>query len=172
MAVDHQRLRQFFDQFTVNPWHAGLRVLRVWQQVVRFGATALFISTLLTLLGLVLGDRRARTALCLFGLGGVSLLAAPALTGGYSGRYTVPMALPLLSASAIALHTLVRRSRLSGQRNRARALGGIPALQAVVVLRAARAALTRAFCSRLTLRRRTLRGVTSTHSSSRRNSRA
>lgn len=73
-----------------------------------FGATALAISTLLTLIGLVIGTRRSRAGVLLFGLGGLALLLPIALTANYSGRYTVPMAGPMTAAAAIALFELWR----------------------------------------------------------------
>ena len=79
--------------------------------ILRFGATALFVTTLLTLLGLLIGTRRSRLGVLVLGAGGLSLLIAPALTGTYSGRYTVPMAGPLVGAAAIALTEGLRRCR-------------------------------------------------------------
>lgn len=92
----------------MHPRRAGLRLLRAWQRVIRFGATALFVTTLLTLIGLVHGSRRARVGVLLLGLGGLSLILAPALIGTYAGRYTVPMADPLMAAAAIALNEIWR----------------------------------------------------------------
>ncbi|MGH2966052.1 MAG: hypothetical protein ACRDMH_11825 [Solirubrobacterales bacterium] len=45
----------------------------------------------------------------LFGIGGLVLILAPALTANYYGRYTVPMAGPLMAAAAIAIVGLWRR---------------------------------------------------------------
>ena len=81
----------------------GLRFLRGWQRIVRFGGTALSIATLLVLLGLFTGTRRSRIGVLLFGIGGLSLIVAPALTANFWGRYTVPMAGPLGAAAAIAI---------------------------------------------------------------------
>ena len=47
----------------------------------------------------------------LFGIGGLSLLIAPALTGNYVGRYTVPMTGLMAAASAVALTAIVRAER-------------------------------------------------------------
>ena len=67
------------------------------------------MTTVLTLIGLFVGGRRSRVGVLLFGIGGLALLVAPVLTGNYVGRYTVPMAGPLVAASAIALVALWRR---------------------------------------------------------------
>jgi hypothetical protein len=76
--------------------------------VVRFGTTALSITTLLVLLGLVIGTRRSRLGVLLFGVGGLMLIVAPALTANYWGRYTIPMAGPLMAAAAITMTSLWR----------------------------------------------------------------
>lgn len=108
-------LETYYDHFTVHPFSEGLRFLHDWQRVVRVGATALFITTVLTLIGLAVGSRRSRAGVLLFGLGGLSLLLAPVLTGTYSGRYTVPIAGPLTAAAAITLTELHRRAQLRGR---------------------------------------------------------
>jgi hypothetical protein len=102
-------LEAFYDDFTVDPYEPGLELLHDWQRLGRFGGTLLSITTLLTLLGLVLGTRRSRVGVLLFGVGGLALIVAPALTGVYVGRYTVPMAGPLVTAAAITLTELWRR---------------------------------------------------------------
>jgi hypothetical protein len=66
----------------------------------------LFVTTLLVAVGLVIGTRRSRTGVFLFGVGGLSLLLGPVLTGTYSGRYTVPLAGPLMAAAGITLWAL------------------------------------------------------------------
>jgi hypothetical protein len=108
-AFVHQSLVTFFDRFKMHRWGAGVHALRQWQLVIRFGATALCITTVLTLIGLGVGDFRARQAIFLFGCGGLSLLLAPVLTGTYAGRYTLPMAGPLMAAAGIALREIWRR---------------------------------------------------------------
>ena len=114
-AVGHLRLEQFFAPFRMHRFHDGLQVLRGWQVAIRFGATLLSITTILTLLGLMIGDFRSRLAVFLFGCGGLSLLIAPVLTGTYSGRYTVPMAGPLMAAAGIAVRELwLRRAWVTG----------------------------------------------------------
>ena len=76
--------------------------------MVRFGGTALAITTVLALIGLLVGPRRSRVGVLLFGIGGLALLVAPVLTGNYAGRYTVPMAGPLFAAAAITALALWR----------------------------------------------------------------
>jgi len=104
-------LEEFYDRFSVHARASGLRLLHDWQRVFRFGATLLFITTLLTMIGLAIGPRRSRVGVLLFGVGGLSLLVAPVLTGTYSGRYTVPMAGPLMAAAAITITALWRSRR-------------------------------------------------------------
>jgi hypothetical protein len=104
-----QSLESYYRPFTVHPRRDGLDVLRGWQRVGRFGGTALALATLLTLVGLAIGNRRSRAGVVLFGLAGLALIVAPALTGTYAGRYTVPMAGPLMAAAAIALVEVHRR---------------------------------------------------------------
>jgi hypothetical protein len=47
----------------------------------------------------------------LFGVGGLALLVSPALAGTAGGRYSVPMAGPMLAASAVVLVDLAGRVR-------------------------------------------------------------
>jgi Dolichyl-phosphate-mannose-protein mannosyltransferase len=97
----------FYDEFSVEKQPTGLRFLRGWQHVTRFGAVALSIATLLVGLGLLIGSRRSRVGVLLFGLGGLSLLIAPAMTGNYVGRYTVPMAGLMMAAAAVTITAVV-----------------------------------------------------------------
>jgi hypothetical protein len=120
VSAQQKQLEDFYDPFTAHRLNGGLHVLRGLQLVIRFGATALFVTTLLTLLGLVVGTRRSRVGVLLFGIGGLSLIVAPALTGTYAGRYTVPMAGPLMAAAAITITEIWRRIR----RGRATPTGG------------------------------------------------
>jgi len=107
-AVQKEDLEHFYDPFTAHRLHGGLDVLRPWQLVIRFGATVLSLTTLLTLLGLAIGTRRSRAGVLLFGVGGLALIVPPALTSTYSGRYTVPMAGPMMAAAAITIAELWR----------------------------------------------------------------
>ncbi len=115
VAAQIEALEQFFGPFTIHRMKWGLDVLRAEQVVFRFGATALFITTILTLIGLAVGRRRSRFGVFLFGVGGVSLLIAPALSSTYSGRYTVPMAGLMMAAAAITITELWRRARARGR---------------------------------------------------------
>ena len=101
-------LESFYNDFSVHRDQAGLEFLHNWQRVVRFGGTALAITTVLALIGLLVGPRRFRVGVLLFGIGGLALLVAPVLTGNYAGRYTVPMAGPLFAAAAITILALWR----------------------------------------------------------------
>jgi hypothetical protein len=102
-------LETFYDGFSVDRDQAGLEFLRGVQELVRFGATALAITSALALIGLLVGTRRSRVGVLLFGIGGLALLVAPILAGNYVGRYTVPMAGLMMAASAIAITELWRR---------------------------------------------------------------
>jgi hypothetical protein len=102
-------LNSFYDEFTVGRFQPGLELLHGWQRVGRFGTAALAITTLLVAVGLLVGGRRSRVGVLLFGIGGLALLVAPVLTGNYVGRYTVPMAGPLMAAAGIAILELWRR---------------------------------------------------------------
>lgn len=115
-ALIRTDLETYYDHFTVHPLQGGLRFLHDWQRVVRFGATALFITSILTLIGLAVGGRRSRAVVLLFGLGGLSLLLAAVLTGTYSGRYTVPIAGPLMAAAAVTVTELHRWAKLRARR--------------------------------------------------------
>jgi Dolichyl-phosphate-mannose-protein mannosyltransferase len=101
-------LESYYDDFSVDRYEPGLEFLHDWQRVVRFGGTALAITTALALFGLLVGPRRSRVGVLLFGIGGLALLVAPVLTGNFLGRYTVPMAGPLCAAAAITLLALWR----------------------------------------------------------------
>jgi hypothetical protein len=118
--VTESGMERFFNDFSVDKDSFGLEFMRGWQHVTRFGAVALSIATLLTALGLLIGDRRSRIGVLLFGIGGLSLLIAPALTGNYVGRYTVPMTGLMAAASAVALTAIVRAER--ARRREARAV--------------------------------------------------
>ena len=104
-----QSLEGYYNGFGVHMSREGLELLRIWQTVARFGATALSITTILVLLGLAIGDRRSRLGVLLFGVGGLSLLLASALTANFWARYTVPMAGPLMAAAAITIVSLWSR---------------------------------------------------------------
>ncbi len=83
-------MEEFFDPFTIERRDRLLQHLHDYQRVFRFGATALTIATILTLLGLFLGRRRERIALMLLGIGGLAMILPPTFSANYVGRYTVP----------------------------------------------------------------------------------
>jgi 4-amino-4-deoxy-L-arabinose transferase-like glycosyltransferase len=133
MPVVEDNLMAYYGDFDPQRFEAGLDLLRSVQQLTRFGGTALSIATVLVLLGLIVGDRRSRLGVAMFGIGGLALLVAPILTGAYVGRYTVPMAAPMMAAAAIALVALWRRwsARTPGPAHRrssvpGTARGGLP----------------------------------------------
>ena len=99
----------FFDPFTVRRDDGLLGFLHDYQRVFRFGATALTIATILTLLGLCLGRRRERIALMLLGVGSLAMILIPTFSVTYSGRYTVPMAGLLAASAAIAAIAIWKR---------------------------------------------------------------
>jgi 4-amino-4-deoxy-L-arabinose transferase-like glycosyltransferase len=118
--VDTERgMEEFFNDFSVSKNRSGLEFLRDVQRVLRFGATALVVATALTLLGLLIGPRRNRVGVLLFGVGGLALLAAPTLSGIYVGRYMVPLAGLLAAGAAIAATSILRaeadRRRVEGE---------------------------------------------------------
>jgi 4-amino-4-deoxy-L-arabinose transferase-like glycosyltransferase len=103
-----RRLEGFYNDFAVHKNQTALEFLRELQQVIRFAPIALSAATLFTLVGLVFGSRRSRVGVFLFGVGGLALIVAPALTGNYFGRYVIPMAGPLAAAVAITTVQLWR----------------------------------------------------------------
>jgi hypothetical protein len=108
-AGGKQSLEEYYDDFTVHQIRGGLEFLHGWQRIVRLGATALFIATLIVIAGLAVGTRRSRISVLLFGIGGLSLIVVPALTANIWARYTVPMAGPMLAAVAITVTALAAR---------------------------------------------------------------
>lgn len=104
-------MEEFFEPFTVERRDGLLGFLHDYQRVFRFGATALAISALLTILGLCVGGRRERIALMLLGVGSLAMLLIPISSANYIGRYTVPMAGPLAAAAAIAAMAVWNRFR-------------------------------------------------------------
>jgi 4-amino-4-deoxy-L-arabinose transferase-like glycosyltransferase len=102
-----QVLQTYFAPFRSHSDTTLRRALGAWEQVFRFGAPLLVLTTLLTAAGLLYADRRA--LLILFGVGGLSLLIAPSVIGDYVGRYSVPLVAPMAGAAAIAGQVLWRR---------------------------------------------------------------
>ncbi len=109
VEADTERgMETFFNDFSVHRIETGLVIERYSQVIFRFGGTALTIATALTLIGLLVGPRRTRVGVLMFGVGGLALLAAPTLSGVYVGRYTVPLAGLLAAGAAMAAHSLWR----------------------------------------------------------------
>jgi hypothetical protein len=105
------QMERFFDPFRVSASPGTADFLHDYQRVFRFGATWLSIAALITALGLLVGSRRSRVGVLLFGLGGLSLLVAPVLSVFYVARYTVPVSAPLAAAAAVTIVTLARMER-------------------------------------------------------------
>ncbi len=110
-AATVEGMETFFDDFDIEIVPSELEELDSYQSVFRFGATALSISTLLALLGLLIGPRRSRIGVWLFAGSGIALLVSPAIAGIYVGRYTVPVAGPMAAAAALAVMQLWRIER-------------------------------------------------------------
>ncbi len=102
-------LEHYYDHFDPHTYSPGRRFLRAWQHVTRFGATLLSVTTVLMLIGLLVGTRRSRLGVLLFGVGGLALLISPVLTGNYIGRYLVPLTGPMMAAAAVTITELWRR---------------------------------------------------------------
>ena len=66
------------------------------------------------LIGLLVGTRRSRVGVLLFGVGGLALLISPVLTGNYIGRYLVPLTGPMMAAGAVTITELWRRRTPGG----------------------------------------------------------
>ena len=61
-------MQEFFNPFRTTKDASGLDFLHGYQRVFRFGATLLTLTTLLTLVGLLVGPRRSRIGVLLLGL--------------------------------------------------------------------------------------------------------
>jgi hypothetical protein len=96
-------LEDYYNSFSLQKYEHGLEIHRGWQRVIRFVPVLVSITTLLTFVGLVVGTRRSRVGVLLFGAGGLTMLVPPALTATYAGRYIVPIAGPMMAAAAIAI---------------------------------------------------------------------
>lgn len=101
-------METFYDDFTVHRSTSLLNQLHDYQRIFRFGPTLLTITTLLALLGLLVGSRRSRVGVLLFGAAGIAMLVAPVLGGIYVGRYAVPLTGPMMAAAAICATSLWR----------------------------------------------------------------
>lgn len=102
-------MRRFFDPFVPRRDRTLLGLLNGYEQVFGFGATLLSLCTLLTLLGLVVGPRRHRVGVLVFGVGGLAQLVGPTAVVLYMGRYTIPVAGLIAAGAAISVSSLVER---------------------------------------------------------------
>jgi hypothetical protein len=101
---------RFFSGFTQRKSKDLLAFLNGYSHVVRFGATLLFITTVLTLIGLFVASGRIRAGIFMFGIGGILQLIVPSVAALYVGRYTVPLAGPLSAAAAVSCWSLWQRT--------------------------------------------------------------
>lgn len=110
-------MESFFSPFTVERNQGLISFFHDYQRIFRFGGTMLTVSTLLILLGLLVGTRRRRIAVFVLGIGGLAMLILPAFSANYVGRYMVPMS-PLYAAGAViaamSLVAWMRSFRKSG----------------------------------------------------------
>jgi hypothetical protein len=90
---------------------AALSVLEGWGRVVRLHGLLLVALLALAVAGALAGRGRARAPAAVLALVGLTLLAAPALTGLYNARYAVPAAGPLVAAGALGASALATRRR-------------------------------------------------------------
>jgi 4-amino-4-deoxy-L-arabinose transferase-like glycosyltransferase len=102
IAVTEEWMEKFYADFEVRKSTGGIAFLGDLQRVLSFGATLLVACTVLTLAGLLVGRRRMRAGVLLFGIGGLALLVAPVLSVFYVGRYVIPMAPFAAAGAAIA----------------------------------------------------------------------
>jgi hypothetical protein len=105
-------METFFDPFSPHEAHWGSHFLQGYVHPFRFGATLLSLCSLLTLLGLFVGDRRFRIGVLLFGGGGLAMLILSSFGAWYVGRYTVTIAGPVSAGAAIAILSLWRMERV------------------------------------------------------------
>jgi hypothetical protein len=118
------RMESFFDPFTVHESSGGTQFLMDYEHPFRFGATLLTLCSLLIVLGLLVGDRRQRIGVLLFGVGGLAMLVLPMFGAWYTGRYVVPIAGEIAAGAAIAMLSVWRLER---ERRRALASAAEPA---------------------------------------------
>ena len=104
-------MESFFDRFAVHESPRGTQFLMDYEHPFRFGATLLTLCSLLTVLGLLIGDRRLRVGVLLFGVGGLAMLTLSMFGAWYTGRYVVPVAGPIAAGASTALLSLWRLER-------------------------------------------------------------
>ncbi len=103
------RMERFFSGFTQRKSTGLLGFLNGYSRIFRFGATLLFITTLLTLIGLFVVRGRIRAGILIFGIAAILQLVVPSVAALYVGRYTVPLAGSLSAAAAVSCWSLWRR---------------------------------------------------------------
>lgn len=110
-------MENLFEPFTARRDHELLAALRDYQRVFRFGATALTVTTLLILIGLLMGPRRNRVAVLVLGGGGLAMFVLPTLSIAYVARYTVPVAGLMTAGAAVAVLSMGERMRTARARH-------------------------------------------------------
>jgi hypothetical protein len=111
-------LEILFTPFSATRDRDLLAALNDYQRVFRFGATALTGTTLLILIGLLIGPRRNRVAVFLLGGGGLAMIILPMLSATYVARYTVPVAGLMTAGAAVAVMSIGDRIRGAWTRRR------------------------------------------------------
>ncbi|MDW5593663.1 hypothetical protein VSS74_04905 [Conexibacter stalactiti] len=111
-------MQSFFNHFTVTRDQDLLGILHDYQRKIRFGATALTISTLLIFAGLLVGPRRNRIAAFVLGIGGLATFVLSSLSIIYIGRYMIPSAGLVAAGGAVGLLSLIGIVRGRLQRRR------------------------------------------------------
>jgi 4-amino-4-deoxy-L-arabinose transferase-like glycosyltransferase len=115
--VTEAGMEEFFNDFEVDQWRGGILFMDTEQRVTRFGGTLLSVSTFFIILGLLIGSRRQRIGVLLYGFGGLAMLVAPTFSAIYIGRYTVPGAGLVAAGAGIAVLSLVRGERVARARS-------------------------------------------------------
>ena len=115
-------LARFFTPFAPHRRRALVDVMEAYEHVFGFGGAALTACTAFMALGLLVGSRRARAGILVFGVTGLAQLVGPTLGVLYSGRYLVPLAGPIAAGGAIggralwqSRPALMHRRRLPGR---------------------------------------------------------
>jgi hypothetical protein len=104
-------MEMLFTPFTAKRDPELLSALNDYQRVFRFGATALTVTTLLFLIGLLMGPRRNRVAVLVLGGGGLAMFVLPTLSIAYVARYTVPVAGLMTAGAAVAVMSIANGAR-------------------------------------------------------------
>lgn len=105
-AATEKGMEWFYDHFTVHVSRSGIAFLESYENPFRFGGTLLTLTSLLTVLGLLIGPRRARIGVLLFGVGALAMLVFSTFGVYYLGRYQVPLGGPMSASAAICVWSL------------------------------------------------------------------